>query len=172
MQKPSSPGLAWRRNIPLFIIALLVIAVDQLTKLAVELNLAVGQSVPEAGFFRFTHVHNTGASFGMFQGQYLALAVISIVGICVLLYLALGMSRRFPLLDTTLARVALGLMLGGMIGNLIDRLSQGYVTDFINFSFWPAFNVADSSTVIGALLLAYALLRLAWKDELPDGKDT
>ena len=172
MQRPNNSSFAWRRNILFLIIALLVIAIDQLTKLAVKLNLAVGQSVPETGFLRFTHVHNTGASFGIFQGQYLALAILSIVGICILLYLVLFMSRRFPFLDTTIARVSLGLMLGGMVGNLIDRLSWGYVTDFINFGFWPAFNIADSATVVSALLLAYALLRLAFKDELPDGKDT
>ena len=69
-------------------------------------------------------------------------------------------------------KISLGLMLGGMMGNLIDRLRSGYVTDFIDFSFWPAFNIADSAVVVGAVILSYSLLRLVKSDELSDGKDT
>ena len=172
MRRPSSLKLDWRQRAAFFIIALLVVSVDQLSKLLIELNLDVGESIPEMGFFRFTHIHNTGASFGLFQDQSLVLAIAGIVGIGVLLYLILFMYRRITFLSTTSVKISLGLMLGGVIGNLIDRLSSGYVTDFIDFSFWPAFNVADSATVVGAIILAYSLLRLAKSDELSDGKDT
>jgi len=172
MQRSSSLRLDWRQKAAFFIIALLVVSVDQLSKLLIELNLAVGESLPETGFFRFTHIRNTGASFGLFQDQSLALAIVSIISIIVLLYLILFMYRRIPFLGTTPVKISLGLMLGGVVGNLIDRLSSGYVTDFIDFSFWPAFNIADSATVVGAIILAYSLLRLAKSDELSDGKDT
>jgi signal peptidase II len=172
MRRTSNLKLDWRQRAAFFTIALLVVSVDQLSKLLIELNLAVGESIPETGFFRLSHIHNTGASFGLFQDQSLVLAIAGIVGIGVLLYLILFMYRRIPFLSTMLVKISLGLMLGGVIGNLIDRLSSGYVTDFIDFSFWPAFNVADSATVVGAVILAYSLLRLARNGELSDGKDT
>ena len=162
----------WRHKATFFIIALLVVSADQLSKLWIELNLAVGESLPETGFFRLTHIRNTGASFGLFQDQSLPLAIVSIIGIGIMLYLILFMYRRFPILSTVPVEISLGLMLGGTVGNLTDRLSSGYVTDFINFSFWPAFNVADSATVVGAVILVYSLLRLVTSDELSDGKDT
>ncbi|GAF88347.1 unnamed protein product, partial [marine sediment metagenome] len=69
--------------------------------------------------------------------------------------------HRFPFLDNILGKSALGLVLGGTVGNLIDRLRFGYVTDFIDFGFWPAFNIADSAIVIGVIIFAYSLLPLA-----------
>jgi len=171
MRRPSSFKVDWRKRAAFFIIALLVVFVDQLGKLWVELNLAVGESIPETGFLRLTHIRNTGASFGLFQDQTLVLAIVSIIGIGILLYLIFFMYRRLPFLSTTPVKISLGLILGGMAGNLIDRLSSGYVTDFIDFSFWPAFNVADSAAVVGAVILAYSLLCLARRDELSDGKD-
>ncbi|MCJ7763990.1 MAG: signal peptidase II [Dehalococcoidales bacterium] len=172
MQRISSLKVAWQQKATFFIVALLVVSVDQLSKLWIELNLAVGESLPETGFFRLTHIRNTGASFGLFQDQSLVLAIVSIIGISVLLYLILFMYRRFHILSTASVKISLGLMLGGTVGNLIDRLSSGYVTDFINFNFWPAFNVADSAVVVGAVILSYSLLRLVKSDELSDGKDT
>ena len=69
--------------------------------------------------------------------------------------------RRFPLLNNWLTWAGLGLVLGGTVGNLIDRLRLGYVTDFIDFGFWPAFNLADSAIVVGVIIFAYSLLSLA-----------
>ncbi|HEX79036.1 MAG TPA: signal peptidase II [Dehalococcoidia bacterium] len=171
MQRPSSLKADWRQKAVFFVIALLVITVDQLSKLWIELNLAVGESLPESGFLRLTHIQNTGASFGFFQNQTLLLSILSIISICIMLILIIFMYRRIPLFSTAIAKVSLGLILGGVAGNLIDRLSSGYVTDFIDFGFWPAFNVADSATVVGSIILAYILLRLAIKDGHPDGED-
>lgn len=171
MLRLDSLKISWRQKAVYFIIALPIIAADQLSKLWIETNLAVGESIPETGFLRLTHIRNTGASFGMFQDQYMVLAIISIIGICVLLSLILFMYHRFSFLSATSVKIGLGLMLGGITGNLIDRLSSGYVTDFIDFSFWPAFNVADSATVVGAIIMAYSLLRMAKSDGQPDGKD-
>ena len=163
MQKPNSLQGLWRRNVAFLLTALAVVSADQLSKLWVKSNLAVGESLPETGFFRLTHVHNTGAAFGLFQDQSFLLTVIAIIGIGFLLFLGLFMYRRFQFLNTISGKISLGLILGGTVGNLIDRLSDGYVTDFIDFNFWPAFNIADSAVVVGAILLAYSIIRLTKK---------
>jgi len=150
----------WWRNAVLFIIAFLVVAADQLTKLWIRSNLLVGQSLPETGFFRLTHVHNTGAAFGLFYGQSFPLTVVGLVSVVIILLYALFLHRRFPFLDYRLTNSALGLILGGIIGNLIDRLRFGYITDFIDVGIWPTFNIADSSIVVGVIIFAYSLLPL------------
>jgi len=144
-----------------FLTGLLIVTADQLSKLWIRSNLLVGQSLPEAGFFRLTHVHNTGAAFGLFQGQSFPLTIVALVGIAVLLLYALFIYRRFPFLDNVLGKSALGLVLGGTVGNLIDRLRFGYVIDFIGVGIWPAFNIADSAIVVGVIIFAYSLLPLA-----------
>lgn len=136
------------------LVAALVIALDQLSKYVVRATLSRGESFPEEGFLRITHVTNTGAAFGILQGQTFFLVVATAVGLStiVLYYL-------YPPMEHGLVRLALGLQLGGAIGNLTDRLRLGRVTDFIDFQFWPAFNVADSSIVIGVtVIIAFFLL--------------
>jgi len=137
-----------------------VIAADQLSKAWVR-SYPEGYSIYQLGFLELRRIQNTGAAFGLFQGQGLALSIIALAGIVVILFLVLSYHRRFPLLAALPTRIALGLILGGAVGNLIDRLSLGYVTDFIDFHLWPAFNVADSSTTVGAIIIAYCLIRLA-----------
>jgi len=144
-----------------FLTALLIVTADQLSKIWIRTNLAVGQSLPEVGFPRLTHVCNTGAAFGLFQGQTFPLTVISSIGVAVLLFYAFFFYRRFPLLDNRFIWIGLSLVLGGTVGNLIDRLRLGYVTDFINFGFWPAFNVADSAVVVGVIIVACLVLSMA-----------
>jgi len=144
-----------------FLIALLVVAADQFSKEWVRSNLLVGQSLFAVGFFRLTHVHNTGAAFGLFQGQSFPLTIVALVVTAILLFYTFFIYRRFPLLDNMLGRSALGLILGGIVGNLIDRLHFGYVTDFIDVGFWPAFNIADSAIVVGVIIFAYSLRPLA-----------
>jgi len=160
MQKAGNLG-NWRRNVVFFLIVLLVVVADQLSKLWIRSNLLVWQSLPEEGFFRLTHVRNTGASFGLFQDQSFALTIVAIVGIILILVYALIIHHRFFPSDNLLGKSALGLILGGTIGNLIDRLHFGYITDFIDIGIWPTFNIADSSIVVGAIIFAYSLLRLA-----------
>ena len=160
MRKASSLPGKWR-IVVFFLTALLVVTADQLSKIWIRSHLAVGQSLPETGWLRLTHVRNTGAVFGLFQDQSLPLTVVAILGIAVLLAYALLSYRRFPFLDNTLGKVALGLVLGGTVGNLIDRLRFGYITDFIDVGFWPAFNVADSAIVVGVIIFTYSLLSLA-----------
>jgi len=163
MQKVNRLRDKWR-NVVFFLPALLVVAADQLSKTWIRSNLAVGQSLFELGFFRITRVPpNTGAAFGLFQGHSFALTIIGLFGVVVLLAYAFFFYRYFPLLDNRLSNLALGLILGGALGNLIDRLNPnlGGVTDFISIGIWPAFNIADSAVVVGTIIFAYILLRLA-----------
>ena len=160
MQKVNCLQGKWR-GVVFLLTALLVVAADQLSKTWIRTNLAVGQSIPEVGFLRLTHVTNTGSAFGLFQGQTFPLTIVSLVSVTVLLLYALLFYRRFPFLDNWLAWVGLSLILGGTVGNLIDRLRLGYVTDFIDFGFWPAFNLADSAVVVGVIIFAYSLFPLA-----------
>ena len=160
MQKVNRLQGKWR-SVVFLLTALLVVAADQLSKIWIRSNLAVGESLPEAGFFQLTHVQNTGAVFGLFHGQSFPLTVVALIGIVILLVYALLIYRRFPFLDSMLAKLALGLVLGGTVGNLIDRLTTDlhYVTDFISIGIWPAFNIADSAITVGVIIFAYSLIR-------------
>jgi len=152
----------------LFLIAFLVVAADQLSKLWIRANLAIGESIFEIGFFRFLYVRNTGAAFGLFQGHSFTLTIINIVVLAALLVFVIFIYHRYYYLDNTLGKIAIGLILGGQIGNLIDRLRIGYVTDFIDFNFWPTFNVADSAVTVGIIILVFSLIRLASTEKRPD----
>jgi len=157
-------GKRWNVVFPLA--ALLVVVTDQLSKFWIRSNLVVGQSLFELGFFQIIRVPpNTGAAFGLFQGHSFALTIVSVVVVAVILCYALFIYRRFPLLDNMPNRIAIGLILGGTVGNLIDRIRFGGVTDFISVgSWWPAFNIADSAVTIGVIIFAYSLLRSVWSE--------
>ncbi len=157
MQKESSLQGKWW-NVVFFFTALPLVAADQLSKLWIRSNLAIGESLFEVGFFRLTRVHNTGAVFGLFQGQSFPLTIIALVGVAAILLFALRFSHHFPSLNNSLGKVSLGLILGGTMGNLIDRLRFGYVTDFIDVGIWPSFNIADSSVVVGVIIVVCSLL--------------
>ena len=160
MQKVKSLQGKWG-NVIFPLTALLVVVADQLSKLQIRSNLATGESLFEVGFFRLTRVHNPGAAFGLFQDQSFLLTIIALVGVAALLLYAFFFHHQFPFLGNRLGKLALGLVLGGTVGNLIDRIYLGYVTDFIAVSIWPAFNIADSAIVVGVIILAYSLIGLA-----------
>lgn len=140
-----------------------VVAADQLTKYLVTSRIEPWTSVPDVGVFRLTHIWNTGSAFGLFQSQTIVLSVISALAI-----IGLFMALRYQPLRNTWASMSMGLLLGGSIGNLIDRIRLGYVTDFIDVGFphgWRfyIFNVADSAVTVGAILMAIVLLRMSSK---------
>lgn len=137
--------------------ALLVAGADQASKLWIR-SFSEGQTIFQAGFFRIVYATNTGAAFGILQDQSFLLTVVAFTGIFLILLLALFFSRRLPFLAATPDKIALGLILGGTIGNLTDRLRFGHVTDFISVSIWPTFNVADSAVSIGVILFTYLFL--------------
>jgi signal peptidase II len=139
-------------------VGLLVIIADQLTKAWIRAELAVGEAAFEAGFFKILRVQNTGAAFGIFKEHTQTIIVVSFIGIIVILLIVFVLRSRWSFLNSMLVMVAVGLIMGGTIGNQIDRVWLGYVTDFIYVTVWPTFNIADSSSVVGTIILVYCLL--------------
>ena len=137
------------------VVAGVIIVLDQWTKTLVRAAIPDYTSlipIPALGeYFIFEHVHNYGAAFGIFQGMgnfFIIVAIVVTIG--VLTYV-----RYLPTQDW-LVRVLLGMMLGGAIGNVIDRINQGYVTDFVKMGipgvyYWPNYNIADSAIVLGVI---------------------
>lgn len=165
MPKSNLPQLKW--NIVVFAIAALALSADQITKWWIQNHFYPGQSIPETGFFRLTYAQNTGAAFSIFWGHSDILTVVSACGaVLLLLYIFVGY-RRYPFLDVRLNRVAVGLILGGNLGNLIDRFRLGYVRDFVDVGPWPIFNVADSCEVVGVILMAFSIL-LVTRESQPE----
>ena len=156
MQKASRPKGRWQ-NVLFPLTALLIVAADQLTKVWIR-SYPEEPPIFQAGFFQVINRHNTGAAFGLFQGQSFALTIVALIGVGILLLYSFLVHRHLPFLDTKLGRIAMGLILGGTVGNLVDRLYFGYVTDFVDFGFWPAFNVADSAITIGVILFIVSIL--------------
>ena len=134
--------------------AVLVFLLDQLTKYVVIQTLAPGMSFPFRGFFRFTHVHNTGSAFGIFQGFNTPLIFVSIIGVIILTLIYRSQER-----PSNLLRLSLALQLGGAFGNLADRVRLGFVTDFIDIGPWPVFNIADAAIVSGLFILGWVFTR-------------
>ncbi len=153
--------------------AILVVTLDQLSKLWIRANLLQGESLPEAGFLRLTHVMNPGFIFGL-PGNQVLLLILPILAILLIIpffFYYLPAHCHFSM--TGLCCICLGLILGGAVGNLIDRLRLGYVTDFIDIRLWdnfhwPAFNFADSSIMVGTCVLIYALIRAGLFKEIYD----
>lgn len=149
-----------------------MLAADQLTKLWIRSSLDVGGVMWEAGIFSIVRNSNTGSAFGLFQDYSLAIAIVATVAaIALVLYVLFGY-RRFPVGDNRWSMVALGLMLAGIVGNLIERVLNLIdparfvgVTDFISVGWWPSFNVADSALVVGTILLALLLLMTVFKQD-------
>ena len=141
-----------------FLIAALVLLLDRITKRVVAANIAPHVSVSVIpGFFSLTHVENAGAAFGLFAespAQWKVGALVSFSVLALIVVSALLWKNSHSLSTTT---VGLSLILGGAMGNLWDRMFSGHVVDFLDFYVgsyhWPAFNVADSAIVIGAILL-------------------
>ena len=143
-----------RPDIAFFLIAGAVFLLDQVTKVVVRATLSPHEAWPDAGWIlNIVNVSNSGAAFGILQGQTTFLVATSLLGVAAIVFYYL-----FPPLEHGLLRVALGLQLGGAAGNLIDRIRSGEVTDFVNFDFFPAFNVADASISIGVATILWFLL--------------
>jgi signal peptidase II len=158
MQKPHLPRDK-RRDIIFGSVVVFLVVIDQLTKALVRANLALGEVWFDAGVFQIVHVQNTGAAFGIFKGNSLTLIITSVIGIIVILILTFLLHGRWRFLESLWVQVAMALVMGGAIGNnLIDRIRMGHVTDFIDFKFWPAWNVADASITVGVIIIAYRLI--------------
>ena len=143
-------------------VAVLVFLLDRVTKIAVESGLAVGASVDVVGeWVRISHVTNSGAAFGLLPERTTFLSILSVVAVFAIVYYYRRLAAGSALIAATL-----GMQLGGAFGNLVDRVGQGYVVDFVDVGipggvrFW-SFNVADSSIVVG--IIAVTVL-LWWKE--------
>jgi signal peptidase II len=155
---PSEPSVSARPRpgLGFFLIAAAVVTLDQMTKVIIRATLSPGEAWPDRDWLlNIVNVSNSGAAFGILQGQTVFLIVTSLIGVA-----AIVLYYLFPPLEHGLLRVALGLQLGGAASNLIDRIRFGEVTDFINFDFWPAFNVADASISIGVVTIIWFFLVL------------
>ena len=130
-----------------FSTALIIILIDQLSKFLIKSNFQLNQSVPIINnIFHLTYINNTGAGFGILKAQTLILIFVSIAVIGIIFYNFDKIKNKEILLQ-----VLVGFVLGGTIGNLIDRLAYGYVIDFLDFRIWPIFNFADSFVTIGII---------------------
>jgi signal peptidase II len=156
----------WKRVLGWVVI---ILVLDQLTKMIVDRTMSLHQSIPIIdGFFSLTYVRNTGAAFGIFAGSHEAFRLPFLILVSVL---ALGfvvvMLKRLRDEETGLI-TALSFIIGGAIGNLVDRVLYGEVIDFLDFYWsnyhWPAFNVADSCITVGVLITLYYLIRAKGED--------
>lgn len=156
---PAATAVPWRQRFLMLGVAALVIIIDQTTKYLVERNLPLNTSWAPieslAPIFQFTHVANTGATFGLFAGGgTIFMLVAFVVSIGLLIY-----NYTLPPGHISL-RIALGLVLGGAVGNnLLDRFRLGHVTDFFDIGPWYIFNVADMAIVGGVILLGWLTLQ-------------
>jgi signal peptidase II len=152
---------------PLLPIVFIVAIVDQAVKAIVVRRLYLGESITVLpGFLTITRIHNSGIAFGLFPGMPDLFMVVTLISMLAVLYFYLTVTPRGVALT-----VGCALIMGGALGNLIDRFRMGYVVDYIYFSFWPAFNVADSSVTIGVALLIISFFFIE-KGTEPDASDT
>jgi signal peptidase II len=142
-------------------VAAVIFVLDRMTKAWVTENIPLGTARPVVGdYVRIVHAQNTGAAFGLLPERTTLLSVLSVVAVLAIVYYYRQIASSSSLVSATL-----GMQLGGAFGNLLDRVTQGYVVDFVDVGvgeirFW-AFNVADSSIVVGIILVTAAL----WYEE-------
>lgn len=135
------------------LVVALVVILDQVTKTLVRHNVAVGDEDPVLPAVSLVHVRNTGVAFGAFSGGGLIVVALVTAALAALLYYFLTH------LDKPLVWLPTGMLLGGSIGNIIDRVRDGAVTDFVKLPAWPAFNVADVAITTGVLVLLWVIER-------------
>jgi signal peptidase II len=149
-----------------YIIIVLVFVIDQLSKYFILLNMVPGQSIPLIeGVFHLTFVRNTGAAFSNFQDQRWGLILVTsiVLGVLLIFFVRKIHQEHWSLL------LAIALIIGGGLGNLLDRIRLGYVVDMFDFHFWPVFNVADMAVVIGC---GFLILNIIWLGKEHENKRT
>lgn len=168
MEKPHCPRGNWR-DIILGGVILLVVAADQLTKWWIiewwKTTNPLGGVLWDVGFLRIIYLQNTGAAFGIFQGFNLVFVVVYFIVLVVIVTIIARYHHHPYFVKSLMPRLIAGLILGGMTGNLIDRIRFGHVTDFVDFKIWPVFNVADSALTL-SIILSCVYLIFYWGREL------
>ena len=139
---------------PILILAVVVVILDQWSKYYVQSQMSLGMSIPVIPeIFHLTYILNPGAAFGILENQRFFFVVIAVAMIATVVYLYPRLPSK-PLL----LRLGIGLMVGGAVGNVIDRIKTGYVVDFFDFRIWPIFNIADIAIVVGVSCIVYTLV--------------
>jgi signal peptidase II len=126
---------------------------DQVTKQLVSSQLGLDDELKVVGPLTIHHVQNSGIAFGLFSSATAVVIALTTIAVGWMLAFFARSGARHPVLPA-----ALGLLIGGSISNLVDRVRLGHVTDFLDFRYWPAFNLADSFIVIGVAILLLALI--------------
>ena len=138
-----------------YLVLIIIVLFDQWFKILIERGFNPGQSIPVIeDYFHLTYVRNTGAAFGLFQDNNFILIVFSML---VIVFFIFFIKYQAP--DSIAAKISTGLIIGGALGNIIDRIRLGFVIDYLDFQVWPVFNLADTAIVIGAIMLIIVFLR-------------
>lgn len=147
---------------PILLLVLVVVCIDQLSKYYVQAYMIKGLSIPVIqDVFHLTYVLNPGAAFGLFEHQTLFFVIVAVCMVGAAVYFYPKIPKQYRLL-----RIGTGLMVGGALGNVIDRIKTGYVVDFFDFRVWPVFNIADSAIVCGVGCIIITMLFLHKEDEI------
>lgn len=152
--------MIWYKDKLFYFISIVVILFDQFTKYLIKEFVPRYSAWPDDGIVQIVHGVNTGSAFGLFSDYTLLLTIGSLIGIGFVLYFFYKNS-----FNVIWMRISLSLIVGGAVGNLIDRIRDGGVVDFISVGWWPAFNIADSAISIGMAILIFTLVfgeKLGW----------
>ena len=145
--------MIWYKDWIFYVLTIAVIICDQLTKYVVRETIPLYETFIEVGIFSIVHGQNTGSAFGLFAGFTNFLIIASLIGLALILYFFVKQASA-----NLFVRIAVGLIVGGAVGNLIDRVKDGFVVDFISVGWWPAFNVADSAISIGMTVMVLVMI--------------
>jgi signal peptidase II len=147
--------------VPILLVVLFVVFIDQLSKFYIQKHMVLGMSIPIVeDVFHITYVLNPGAAFGLFEHQTLFFLVVAVCLVISAIYFYPRIPKQYRLL-----RLGTGLLVGGAVGNVIDRIKTGYVVDFFDFRIWPVFNVADTAIVCGVGCIIFTMIYLYKEDE-------
>ena len=141
-----------KTSIFFILITIAIITIDRLTKNYIISHIKLGESIKLLNILNLTYAQNKGAAFGILQGKLFFFITVSIfvIGLIIIFYEALVKSK--------ISLVSISLILGGTIGNILDRIFYGFVIDFIDFKIWPIFNIADSALTIGIIIFSIYLI--------------
>ncbi|MCC5465043.1 signal peptidase II [Pelosinus baikalensis] len=143
------------------LIVVFVVIMDQLSKFYIQTHMTLGMSIPVIDdIFHITYVLNPGAAFGLFEHQTLFFLIVAVSLVSAAIYFYPRIPKKYSLL-----RFGTGLLVGGAIGNVIDRIKTGYVIDFFDFRIWPVFNIADAAIVCGVGCIVFTMVYLHKEDE-------
>ncbi|MBF0531469.1 MAG: signal peptidase II [Candidatus Omnitrophica bacterium] len=160
--------LGWARSqvdvfLAVFSIAAVVLS-DRFTKNFFSSLLRYGESIPVIkDIFHFTLIHNTGIAFGFFKNHGSVFIIVPVIALALLIFNIYYYRKNNEALSRAYI-FAFSLIVGGAIGNLIDRMSYGYVIDFIDLRVWPVFNIADSAITIGAMIIGFKCFQMTGKE--------